>query len=98
VKIDIDGKRSSYIEKACFKKSQTYCSTGDRSAEVDIHLEDSVSTKTIRCELHRSNIHGTAAVAKPLITESIAQIHKQWCHDHKSWTSDNWKCTSNIVR
>jgi hypothetical protein len=39
-----------------------------------------------------SNIHGRAAIAKPLITESDAQIHKQWCYNHKTWTSDNWKC------
>jgi hypothetical protein len=24
--------------------------------------------------------------------ESNAQMHKQWCHDHKTWISDNWKC------
>jgi FixJ family two-component response regulator len=54
------------------------------TAEVNIHLEDPVSTKTVRLELHKSNIHGRAAIAKPLITESNAQIRKQWCHDHKT--------------
>jgi hypothetical protein len=29
VKISSDRKRSSYTEKECFEKSQTYCSTGD---------------------------------------------------------------------
>jgi hypothetical protein len=28
-KINIDRKRSSYIEKDCFEKSQNYCSTGE---------------------------------------------------------------------
>jgi hypothetical protein len=28
-----------------------------------------VSTKTVRRELHTPNIHGRAAIAKPLITE-----------------------------
>jgi hypothetical protein len=45
-KINIDRKRSSYTEKDCFKKSRTYCSTGDRTRELNIHLEDPDSTKT----------------------------------------------------
>jgi hypothetical protein len=39
VKIITDKKRSSYIEDY-FEKSQNYCSTGDRTAELNIHLED----------------------------------------------------------
>jgi hypothetical protein len=45
-KIDIDRKKSSYIEKDCFEKSMNYCSTGYRTAELNIHLEDPVSIKT----------------------------------------------------
>jgi hypothetical protein len=47
------------------------------TAKLNIHLEDSVSTKTVRREIHKSNIHGKAAIAKPLITESDAQMHQQ---------------------
>jgi predicted transcriptional regulator len=49
------------------------------TAELNIHHEDPVSTKTIQCELHKSNIHDSsrAAFAKPLITESDSQMHKQ---------------------
>jgi FixJ family two-component response regulator len=42
------------------------------TAEPIIHLENTVSTKTVRCELHKSNIHGRAPTAEHLITESIA--------------------------
>jgi hypothetical protein len=42
------------------------------TAELNIHREDPISTKTVRRELHKSNIHGRAAVAKPLITERVA--------------------------
>jgi hypothetical protein len=63
-----------------------------------IHLEDPVSTKTVQHELHKSNTHGMAATAKPLIIESTAQMHKWWCHDHKIWTSDNWKRMCDMVR
>jgi hypothetical protein len=46
------------------------------TAELNIHLEDTVSTKTVQRELHKSNIHGKAALAKPLFTESSAQMRK----------------------
>jgi hypothetical protein len=78
-------KRSSYIEKGCFEKSRNYNSTGDRTAELNIPLEDPVFTNTVRRELHKSYIHGRAAIAKPMITESSAQMRKRWCQDHKTW-------------
>jgi hypothetical protein len=89
-KINIHRKRSSYIED-CFEKSQNYCSTGDRTAELNIHLEDPVSTKTVRRELLKSKIHDGAAIAKPLITETNDQIKKRWRHDDETWTSDKRK-------
>jgi hypothetical protein len=76
-----------------FEKSQNW-------AKLNFHLEDtvSVSTKSVRCELHKSNIHGRSVIVKPLITESNSQIRKRWCHDHKTWTSDNWKRARDMVR
>jgi hypothetical protein len=67
------------------------------AAELIIHPEDSVSTKTW-CELHKSNIHGRAATAKPPITESNAEIRKRWFHNHKTLTSGNWKCAHDTVK
>jgi transposase len=67
------------------------------TAELGIHLEDPVSTKAVRRELHKSNSHDRAAIAKPLITETNAQIRKRWCHDHKTWTSDNWNHVRDMV-
>jgi hypothetical protein len=61
------------------------------TVELNVLLEDPVSTKTVRRELHISSIHGRAAIAKPLITESNAQMRKRWCPDHKTWTSGSWK-------
>jgi hypothetical protein len=39
------GNLKSYTEKDCFEKSQNYCSTGERTAELNIHL-DPVSKKS----------------------------------------------------
>jgi hypothetical protein len=46
------------------------------TGELNIHHEDPVSTKTVRRELHKSNIIGRASIAKPLITESNVQMRK----------------------
>jgi len=54
--------------------------------ELNIHLADPV-----RRELHKSNVHGRTAIAKPLITENNAKRRKGWCDDHKVWTCDDWK-------
>jgi hypothetical protein len=40
------------------------------TAEVSIHLEDPASKKAVENELHKSNIHGRAAIAKHLITDA----------------------------
>jgi len=47
------------------------------TAQLNIHLEDPVSTKRVRRGLHKSNIRGTAATAKALITENNAKRRKK---------------------
>ena len=43
------------------------------TAELNIHLQDPVSTKKFQQELHKSNIHGTATTVQPLITDNSAK-------------------------
>jgi hypothetical protein len=57
------------------------------TAELNIHLEHPVSTKTVRRELHKSNIHSIAATAKTLISENNTKKRQRWCDDHKSYMS-----------
>jgi len=47
------------------------------TAELNAHLSNTVSTKTVRRELHKANIHGRAAIAKSLITEASAKLRKK---------------------
>jgi hypothetical protein len=61
--------------------SKNHRTAAAQVTELNIHLEDPVSTK-----LHKSNIHGMTAIAKPLLTESNAQMRKRWRHDHTTWT------------
>jgi hypothetical protein len=58
---------------------------------VNVHLEESVSTKAVRRGFQESSIHGRAAIGKHLIAESNVQKRKGWCHDYKTWISDNGK-------
>jgi hypothetical protein len=76
--------------KSFFFKSQNYCTTGDSRTEYSCWRPCFHKNCPVWRELHKSNIHGRAAIAKPLIIESNAQMPKRWCHDHKTWTSDNW--------
>jgi hypothetical protein len=43
------------------------------TAELDSLIEDTDCIKTARRELHKSNIHGRSAIAKPLITDYKAK-------------------------
>jgi hypothetical protein len=69
VKKNSGRKLTLTLRSTVSKKSHNYCSTGDRMAELNIRLDDLVSTKTVRCELLKSNIHVMAAIAKLLITQ-----------------------------
>jgi hypothetical protein len=65
--------------------------------ELNIRLEDPVSTKTVRRELHKFNIRATNVIAAPLITEINAQMLKRQCNYHKTWTWDKWKRARGMV-
>jgi transposase len=79
--------------------SKNYTTAASQAtAELNIHLEGRVFTKTDRNKLKKSKINGRAVTAKSLITESNAQMRKRLCYDHKTWTSDNWKRESDMVR
>jgi hypothetical protein len=39
---------------------------------------------------------GSSAIAKPLNTQSSAQMRKQWCLYHKTWRPGIWKCLQAV--
>jgi hypothetical protein len=59
------------------------------TAEVNIHLEDNVFTKTV----HVSFTNPTCTVGLQLLNLRLlkAMLRCVWCNDHEIWTSDNWK-------
>jgi transposase len=90
-------QKSKFTERDCHMLRRTVLknhrtTAAQVTAELNSHLEDPLSTKTVQYEHNKSNIHSRASIAKPLIAESNAQTCKRWCHDHNTWTLDNWKC------
>jgi hypothetical protein len=76
------GRKSKFSESDRRKLKRTvsknHTTTAAKvTAELNIHPADSVSTQKVRRELHKSNIPGTAAIAKPLSTENNAKIRKR---------------------
>ena len=72
--------------------SQNHRTTAAKvTAELNIHLGEPLSIKTVRQELHISNNHGTAVIAEPLITENNIKMRKRWCNDDETWMSDDCK-------
>ncbi len=55
-------------------------------------ISSRVSIKTVRQELYRVNIHGQAAIAKPLVTRANAKHWFQCCLQWK-WTMRNMYCS-----
>jgi hypothetical protein len=74
-KTKIKGKGSLYIEEDCAKNYRI--TAAKVRAELNVHLEDPVSTITVLRELHKFNIHGRAAMSKPLISEQSAKRRKR---------------------
>lgn len=61
------------------------------TSEMNTHLQNPVSTKTIQRELHAASIHGRVAIPKPLVSPQNAMKRRQWCRDHQNWTQQQWE-------
>lgn len=57
------------------------------TAELNIHLKDYVSTRTVRREQSKH----PWKIWKPSITEINAKIRKRWRNNHETWIADNWE-------
>jgi len=68
------------------------------TVELKIHLEDTFSTKTVWRELHKSNIHVTAATAQPLIIKKKNTKKRKRCSDDRKKFDAWWLEIRNMVR
>jgi len=81
-------KGSPWLKRTVSKNHRT--AAAKVTAKLNIHLEDPASTKTVRRKLHKSNIHGRAATAKPWLLKTTVKGEKD-IDDSKTWMSDEWK-------
>ena len=61
------------------------------TAELNEHLKNPVSTKTVRRELHKSGFYGRAAIRKPLLSKTNVSKHLEWCRNLQNWSLEQWK-------
>ncbi len=78
------GTKRSRTKKDCVQTTLNYCIKVTEN--LNIHLEDSVSTKTNHRKLHKVE---RAATAKTLVTDTKDKMWKIWCSDHKTWKITN---------
>ena len=60
-------------------------------AELNQHLSNPVSTKTVRREFHKAGYHERATIRKPLLSNQNVEKRMRWCRDHQTWSPDQWK-------
>ena len=61
------------------------------TAELNENLQNPVSTKTVRRELHKSGFHGRAAIRKPLLSKTNVAKRLEWCRNLQNWSIEQWK-------
>ncbi|GFW63338.1 transposable element Tcb1 transposase [Trichonephila clavipes] len=61
------------------------------TSEVNSHLRNPISARTIQRELHASNLYGRVGIRKPLVTARHALQRRQWCRIHRQWTPQQWQ-------
>ncbi|GFV64729.1 transposable element Tcb1 transposase [Trichonephila clavipes] len=61
------------------------------TSEVNSHLRNPISARTVQRELHASNLYGRVGICKPLVTARHALQRRQWCRTHRQWTPQQWQ-------
>ncbi|GFT42130.1 transposable element Tc1 transposase [Trichonephila clavipes] len=61
------------------------------TSEVNSHLRNPISARTVQRELHASNLYGRVGIRKPLVTARPALQRRQWCRTHIQWTPQQWQ-------
>ncbi|GFT90799.1 transposable element Tcb1 transposase [Trichonephila clavipes] len=61
------------------------------TSEVNSHLRNPISARTVQRELHASNLYGRVGIRKPLVTARHALQRRQWCRTHRQWTPQKWQ-------
>lgn len=61
------------------------------AAELNDHLENPISSKTVKRELQKAGFHGRAAIRKPLLSQSNNSKCLNWSRNLQNWSLEQWK-------
>ncbi|GFW35508.1 transposable element Tcb1 transposase [Trichonephila clavipes] len=61
------------------------------TSEVNSHLRNRISARTVKRELYASNLYGRVEICKSLVTARHALQRRQWCRTHRQWTPQQWQ-------
>ncbi|GFV69775.1 transposable element Tcb1 transposase [Trichonephila clavipes] len=61
------------------------------TSEVNSHLRNPISARTVQREFHASNLYGRVGIRKLLVTARHALQRRQWCRTHRQWTPQQWQ-------
>ncbi|GFU95808.1 transposable element Tc1 transposase [Trichonephila clavipes] len=61
------------------------------TSEVNSHLRNPISARTVQRDFHSSNLYGRVGIRKPLVTARHALQRRQWCRTHRQWTPQQWQ-------
>ncbi|GFU53553.1 transposable element Tc1 transposase [Trichonephila clavipes] len=61
------------------------------TSEVNSHLRNPISARTVQRELHASNLYGRVGIRKSLVTARHALQRRQWYRTHRQWTPQQWQ-------
>jgi hypothetical protein len=101
--VEWEGKTSSAKHMFCQKfevvweRPKWNCDDNQKTTAVKIttdlngHLQNQVSIKAVCWELHRSGSYGRAAIRKPLVLNTHASKHLEWCKNLHNWSLEQWK-------
>ncbi|GFX96488.1 transposable element Tc1 transposase [Trichonephila clavipes] len=83
-----DGNKRVLTRIVAQKRKQ---SLSQITSEVNSHLRNPISARTVQRELHASNLYGRVGIRKPLVTARHALQQRQWCRTHRQWTPQKWQ-------
>ncbi|GFY26842.1 transposable element Tcb1 transposase [Trichonephila clavipes] len=61
------------------------------TSEVNSHLRNPISARTVQRKLHASNLYGRVGIRKSLVTARHALQRPQWYRTHRQWTQQQWQ-------
>uniref|UniRef100_A0A2L2Y8P5 Transposable element Tcb1 transposase n=1 Tax=Parasteatoda tepidariorum TaxID=114398 RepID=A0A2L2Y8P5_PARTP len=88
-KSNLDDRDRRVLQRVVARKHKQ--SLSEITSDMNSHLQDPVSTRTVQRELHAANIYGRVAIRKPLVTVTNAFKRRQWCRGHKGWSPQQWQ-------